>query len=237
MDDTIEEYTSTGTKTTTYLHGIVVDELLGSKATAWYDYHADALGSVTRLTDSTGATVSTYRYDAFGTVRAETGSSNTYEFTSREIETSSGLYYNRARYYDPGARQFIQKDPAACAGDSTSRYAYAGDNPVNNKDPSGKFCFPCVKWCQQWWGGWLPCGWGCLGFDQWAFRTCMFGYTQSSGLIYTCLGGLLLCAGICIAAIIPPFVGFTVCIACIWDFCQWLAYGALACALLALRCD
>src|SRR5439155_8451182 len=35
-DDTIEEYTSTGTKTATYVHGTSADELLGFKMSAWY---------------------------------------------------------------------------------------------------------------------------------------------------------------------------------------------------------
>jgi len=138
MDDTTEEYTSTGTKTATYLHGIVVDEILGYKTTAWYDYHRDALGSVTRLTDAAGATLSTYRYDAFGAMRSQTGSSNTYGFTSREREATLGLYFNRARYHDTSLGRFISKDPVGpCGGQNL--YVYAGGNPVNRIDPSGMY--------------------------------------------------------------------------------------------------
>src|SRR2546427_11549004 len=131
LDDTIEEYTSTGTKTTVYLHGIGADELLGYKTAAWYDYHGDALGSVTRLTDSTGATSSTYRYDAFGAIRAQSGQSNTFGFVSREGGSSTGLYYNRARYYDPFTRRFLSGDPAG------EGYVYARDSPTNLVDPTG----------------------------------------------------------------------------------------------------
>src|SRR5439155_11617711 len=111
MDDTIEEYTSTGTKTTTYLHGLGVDELLGYKTTSWLYYHRDALGSVTRITDSIGATASVYRYDAFGPTRGQTGSANSYGFTSREDEVALGLYYNRARFYKPDEGRFLSSDP------------------------------------------------------------------------------------------------------------------------------
>src|SRR5439155_1571764 len=85
---------------TTYTHGTGVDELRGYKTTAWSEKRRDAVASATRLTDSTGATSATYRYAAFGATRAQTGSSNTYVFASRESETGQGLYYNRARYYN-----------------------------------------------------------------------------------------------------------------------------------------
>ncbi|HEX9341306.1 MAG TPA: RHS repeat-associated core domain-containing protein [Thermoplasmata archaeon] len=142
-DDTIEEYTSTGTKTATYLHGIGVDELLGYKTTAWYYYHGDALGSVTRATDSAGAMSSTYRYDAFGAIRAQSGISNTYGFTSRENEAS--LLYYRARYYDPSPGRFTSSDPSGMA-DGPNLYAYAGGNPVNRVDPSGRWFEGCSGW-------------------------------------------------------------------------------------------
>ncbi|OLB13563.1 MAG: hypothetical protein AUH07_06085 [Gemmatimonadetes bacterium 13_2_20CM_70_9] len=139
VDDTIEEYTSTGTKTTTYLHGLRVDELLGYKTTAWSSYHRDALGSVTRLTDPAGTTSSTYRYDAFGAIRAQTGSSNTYGFTSRENEAT--LMYYRSRYYDPSAGRFTSSDSAGRCG-GYNRYAYVSDNPANRIDPGGRWAMP-----------------------------------------------------------------------------------------------
>jgi len=145
MDDTIEEYSSTGTKTAAYLHGIGVDELLGYKTTVWYDYSRDALGSVTRLTDSGGATASTYRYDAFGAIRAQGGSSNTYGFTSRENEAS--LLYYRARYYDQSAGRFTSSDPSGLCG-GYNRYAYVHDNPANRRDPRGLDCAWWDWWCQ-----------------------------------------------------------------------------------------
>src|SRR3989475_7551253 len=147
-EDTIEEYTSTGTKTATYVHGTSADELLGYKTAAWYSYHEDALGSVTRLTNSSGGTTSTYRYDAFGAIRGQTGSTNTYGFVSRESETAPGLYYNRARYYDPAGGRFISADPAG------GGYAYAGDSPANFVDPSGMLSSPVHH-------GRCPIGGGC----------------------------------------------------------------------------
>lgn len=41
-----------------------------------------------------------------------------------------------ARYYDPTLARFTQPDPAhTCGG-----YAYAGDDPANNTDPTGRSC-------------------------------------------------------------------------------------------------
>ena len=55
----------------------------------------------------------------------------------------SGLYYLRARYYDPATGQFISRDPMV----STTRepYAYVGDNPLNATDPTGLLSWDDVK--------------------------------------------------------------------------------------------
>ncbi|MBN1973592.1 MAG: RHS repeat-associated core domain-containing protein, partial [Sedimentisphaerales bacterium] len=48
------------------------------------------------------------------------------------IET--GLYYYRARYYNPYIGRFLQIDPAYS---SMNLYAYCGNNPINCTDPMG----------------------------------------------------------------------------------------------------
>jgi RHS repeat-associated protein len=110
---------------------------------------------VTRLTNASGTT-STYRHDAFGGIRSQTGSGNTYGFASRESETDAGLHYNRARYYDPSAGRFLGADPSGLGG-GMNRYAYAADNPVKGaggglsppwpSDPGYHFRWPC--WPEQ----------------------------------------------------------------------------------------
>ena len=135
VDDVVAEFTSTGSVNTTYVHGPRVDDPLGMKKAAWSFYQRDGLGSVTRLTDGTGGTLATYRYNAFGAIRSQTGSSNTYGFTSRENEAT--LMYYRTRYYDTTAGRFTSSDSAGlCAG--YNRYAYVGDNPANRIDPTGR---------------------------------------------------------------------------------------------------
>jgi RHS repeat-associated protein len=66
-----------------------------------------------------------------------------YSFTNREWDADAGMYYYRARYYDPGIGRFIQEDPhpgiSANPKSHITKYAYAGNNPIGNIDPNGKF--------------------------------------------------------------------------------------------------
>jgi RHS repeat-associated protein len=95
-----------------------------------------ALGSTIGMTDSSGALVTTYSYDPYGgTMSGGAGSYNTSEFTGREND-GTGLYYYRARYYDPAIGRFINPDPIGFGG-GINFYAYVGDNPISFVDPFG----------------------------------------------------------------------------------------------------
>ena len=48
-----------------------------------------------------------------------------------------GLYYFRARYYDPYAGRFLQRDPIYDPANLGNQYTYAANNPVNYLDPMG----------------------------------------------------------------------------------------------------
>jgi RHS repeat-associated protein len=100
-------------------------------------YHSDGLGSVASVTDATsGGSLKTYRYDAFGKPLAQTGTlANAYTYTGRE-QDGSGLYYYRARYYLPSAGRFLTPDPIGLAG-GINAYTYVRSNPVNYTDPFG----------------------------------------------------------------------------------------------------
>jgi RHS repeat-associated protein len=62
-----------------------------------------------------------------------------YTYTGREFDSESGLYYYRARFYDPTTGRFLQKDPIGYKGSGVNLYTYAFSNPINLNDPLGLY--------------------------------------------------------------------------------------------------
>jgi RHS repeat-associated protein len=128
----------------TFTHGPGIDEplIMTGAGGANYYYHADALGSITALTDDNKEIVETYSYTAYGapkikdntgTVLVKSAIDNTYFFTSRELDSESGLYYFRARYYDCHRGAFTQEDFVF----APNLFTYAGNSPAGRIDPYG----------------------------------------------------------------------------------------------------
>lgn len=68
------------------------------------------------LSDANGVVVEKYSYDVFGepmiydangTVIDESGYGNPYMFTGRRFDDETGIYYYRARYYNPYIGRFL----------------------------------------------------------------------------------------------------------------------------------
>ena len=96
----------------------------------------DALGSTLALLDPNGVQTE-YTYEPFGaTTMTGTISTNPFQYTGRENDTT-GLYYHRARYYSPTLQRFISEDPIGFAGNDINLYAYVFSNPINFRDPLG----------------------------------------------------------------------------------------------------
>jgi len=109
-----------------------------------YFYHFDGLGSVVALTDAHGLPAAAYAYDSWGnTLLAPPGAlgeRNKFRFTGEAIDPGTGLYYLRARYYDPSVGKFLVQDQSMGINSfplTSNRYAYALNNPLNYSDPSG----------------------------------------------------------------------------------------------------
>jgi len=122
-----------------YIYGIGIDEILVMErnGTQYYYCH-DGLGSVSDLTDLTGNKIESYSYDAFGKPENISSEGNPYLYTGREYEPETGLYYYRARYYDPILGRFLSPDPIGFEG-GLNFYTYVENNSVNLVDPTGKW--------------------------------------------------------------------------------------------------
>jgi RHS repeat-associated protein len=134
----ILEYDQNGNVTAKYTHGPNIDEPLAvQKGGNTYYYHADGLGSITGLSNTGGTIVQTYSYDSFGNITASSSISQPFTFTAREYDSETGMYFYRARYYDPKVGRFVTKDPIGFGGGDVNLYNYVGANPVNWIDPFG----------------------------------------------------------------------------------------------------
>ena len=134
----VEEMNNSGGFLAQYTDGTGIDDALAElrAGTASY-YHADGLGSFTSLSNSAGALVNTYTYDSFGNTTASTGTvGNYFQYTARELDPETSLYFYRARYYDQTTGRFLSEDPVRFAGGITF-YQYAANDPVGLVDWSG----------------------------------------------------------------------------------------------------
>ena len=92
-----------------------------------------------------------YKYDAWGNHEAEVASEdyvalanlNPFRYRGYYFDEETGLYFLQTRYYDPEVGRFIFRDSIEYADPETicglNLYAYCGNNPVMNIDPTGTF--------------------------------------------------------------------------------------------------
>ncbi len=109
-------------------------------------YLTDAVGSVMRLTDPTGAIITTYTYGPYGqTVQSGQANDNPYQFAGREIETNPWFYYFRGRYLDTvELNRFESRDPSGLRKSYSKLYSFINNSPPNGIDPSGAMTFSVV---------------------------------------------------------------------------------------------
>ncbi|MCW8880586.1 MAG: RHS domain-containing protein [Kangiellaceae bacterium] len=105
-------------------------------------YVNDALGSPVAAMDKNGALLWRESYNPYGETRLNpSANQNDVGFTGHQKDSTTGLTYMQARYYDPLIGRFYSDDPVKFDQKSPvsfNRYAYANNNPYKYVDPDGK---------------------------------------------------------------------------------------------------
>jgi RHS repeat-associated protein len=138
--------------TTTYLHdganpaavsgnvmlaGGGLDEVYGQfVGEGASSYLLDANNSTVAEANAGGTLTASHSYSPYGDTVATGCGTTGLQFTGRDNDGMTGLYYYRARYYSPKMMRFISEDPIGLRGGSNV-FAYANGNPLSNRDPSG----------------------------------------------------------------------------------------------------
>ncbi|WP_169744745.1 RHS repeat-associated core domain-containing protein [Paenibacillus odorifer] len=109
-----------------------------------YYYLYNGHGDVVQIVDTSGKTVNEYSYDEWGNITSQTeGISNSFKYAGEVYDAETGLYYLRARYYDPSMGRFLNEDTYEGQINNPltqNLYTYVGNNPIKYVDPSGH-CF------------------------------------------------------------------------------------------------
>jgi RHS repeat-associated protein len=146
-DHPYADFNSSGSLLNRYVWGpgltAAVDQILeripASGTKVWY--LNDRLGTVRDISTQNGSgSVSDHViYDTFGQVTSETNAANGDRFkcAGEEYDGTTGIYYDRARYYDQAIGRFMRQDPMGFGARDANLYRYVGNEPSDKTDPAG----------------------------------------------------------------------------------------------------
>lgn len=146
---------------------LMIEKVSGSQAGTYF-LHANHLGSIVAITNSTGAIAQSYTYSSFGQVTVfDSGGSQiawddsnaiendfTYTGVVHAYEIESSFSFHKMRNYDAENGRFLGEDPISLAGGLTlidqlfesiggtaadsTLYSYAGNSPLSYVDTDGE---------------------------------------------------------------------------------------------------
>jgi RHS repeat-associated protein len=106
----------------------------------------DQHGTSTLTLDNTAASPAWRQFSPYGAPRGQAPSSwpDTNGYLGKPTDANTGLTAVGARQYDPDTGRFLSIDPVLDTSNpqTMAGYAYAGDNPVTDSDPTGLFAYP-----------------------------------------------------------------------------------------------
>lgn len=83
-----------------------------------------------------------YAYSPYGEVAVlGPDGGNSLQYTGREND-GTGLYFYRARYYDPVLKRFVSEDPAGISA-GLNFYGFVDGDPISKTDPLGLDTYMC----------------------------------------------------------------------------------------------
>ena len=114
-------------------------------------YVSDGTGNPVALLTDYSTQSYAYKYDPYGTAVLTTGGGNVgtqqnpYLFKGGIQDRTTGWVHFGARWYDPTTGRWTQQDTldAPLNPANANRYAYAGDDPINGSDPTGRYLSQC----------------------------------------------------------------------------------------------
>ena len=133
--------------TTYYIYGIGL--IAQENGNEYLIYHFNNIGSTEAVTNIDGEIVETFDYGPYGELLSENKCSIMFLYNGElgVATDSNGLYYMRARYYNPEIKRFINQDVMTGSITDTptlNRYAYVNGNPISLNDPFG--LSPFLNW-------------------------------------------------------------------------------------------
>ena len=142
-----EKLASRGSNEAEYVVGAVIDEHVQrlESGVAFY-YYQSQNRSVVAITSNDGAVIERPSWTSFGDADVTSVIGNEYAFQGRRLDSFSGLYFYRARFYDPAIGRFVSRDPIGGWADATNKgnalSAFA-NNPPTWIDPLGLEAYLC----------------------------------------------------------------------------------------------